>query len=491
MIFEKNWKIKINITEDENEFKKYDNGIKIMNYETSKKENKLIITTKPNKNIYEIIEKEKLSNINIYHKNKIKFKNIKEISLSILTNKNNFLIILKEFLLNNPELNNKEITLNNNISFDKYTFNILKNNFNNVSNIYIKINNSIKKMTIKDFEETFNRINLEVEEIKNKNYSPIEKLIATYDFVRKKKCENEKINKTLNNTKKIENNKPFYTEYINLFVCIANKLGIPSYFSKATYDNKDNDKIAIASSYIIDYKYNFKGVLFFDPAFDFEDKDNIFSDSYMYFGKNREEIKTLYKNKIKLEDIDDAFENALILKEINKNYNWQSIKKINLYSLFVSLKHTPFFNCALDPYCYGKLSIIKGHLEDNENLLKNYSLRKIIEVLIKSTTKINEFINLSSQTLPIDILANALFEVKKDEYLKNKNEYILSLKHFKQILQNSTINHKDNIIKLSIELGIPINVIINNDHNINTTNEQIEEFIKKEKIEEKIKKLTN
>ena len=346
-------------------------------------------------------------------------------------------------------------------------------------------------MTIKDFEETFNSINLEVEEIKNKNYSPIEKLIATYDFVREKKCENEKINKTLNNTKKIENNKPFYTEYINLFVCIANKLGIPSYFLKATYDNKDNDKIAIASSYIIDYKYNFKGVLFFDPAFDFEDKDNIFSDSYMYFGKNREEIKTLYKNKIKLEDIDDAFENALILKEINKNYNWQSIKKINLYSLFVSLKHTPFFNCALDPYCYGKLSIIKGHLEDNENLLKNYSLRKIIEVLIKSTTKINEFINLSSQTLPIDILANALFEVKKDEYLKNKNEYILSLKHFKQILQNSTINHKDNIIKLSIELGIPINVIINNEHNINTTDEQIEEFIKKEKIEEKIKKLTN
>ena len=64
--------------------------------------------------------------------------------------------------------------------------------FENYENIYIRLQENTKSISVKELKLTFDKVNSIVDEVKSYNFSPLEQIIYIYDLIRDRKYKKEK-----------------------------------------------------------------------------------------------------------------------------------------------------------------------------------------------------------------------------------------------------------------------------------------------------------
>lgn len=227
------------------------------------------------------------------------FKNIKEDTLKnveyIYFDIDDIDITIK-YLEENPELKNKKIILNS--EFDEKSIYNIKNIFNeNTNNIHLMIPGNTRQVSFEEAINTLSKINEMVKEIKNRNLSPFESLLATYDIVRNHEYisedKNERSSVSRDLTDVILGEKRVCVGFAQIMDIVLNKLGIKSsLYSIEAFDEKEAGHIRNMVN-IIDPKYKIDGIYFCDATWDCKKKkdDTSYLTSYKFFAKTYEQMK--------------------------------------------------------------------------------------------------------------------------------------------------------------------------------------------------------
>ena len=369
-------------------------------------------------NIIENILKEELE-INI------KIKKAEELIESTLSKK----VIFKneyEALLNNKNINNKEILSNKKLDLEKIEL-ILINNKENL----LKLENDSKKIINKKTNELNNKYNL-LEKQKNNKYSfesNISKIKINYE--KELLAESFKSRRTVSQSLKL-------TKIINNIYKLKNELLLMvrkiESINKKDYQNyEDMEKIVIkefedAKKHLINTK---------NIELEVKNKLNIAKDN-LEQSKNEQEEKILELNKLLVKEKNDIEKNKIQnkLNIVSKNNNMQNIfsQKINSLSILYSEKLTKraLIQIAesktyLDKVVISLIKIIK----EIENINSNINIElKNNEVLAYSIKK---------EKIQIAVLKNELSRLHKMEKVGN-----IEIQRKKKLINNYNLILKEN-----------------------------------------------
>ncbi|MDO4376266.1 MAG: hypothetical protein Q4C33_03725, partial [bacterium] len=123
--------------------------------------------------------------------------------------------------------------------------------------------------------------------LNDKNLSPLEKLMFLYDYLKTRVySEDDVYENSASLTKVIDGESIVCLGYANIFAVVANMLGIETEVKGYRNTEKENSGHSTVISYINDNKYNYHGVLEFDPTWDSKknSEDNNFTLNYNWFG---------------------------------------------------------------------------------------------------------------------------------------------------------------------------------------------------------------
>ena len=156
-----------------------------------------------------------------------------------------------EYLKRNPELLDKEIVLSEFLELDKGTCLKLKEAFKDFPNIKLMVNGNTELISLKQYEETVNAIDVLVDKI-------------------------------------------VCVGFANIFDAVCKKLNIKSNMFFLINRSDDSRGHARNMVYLHDEKYSIDGLYFFDPTFDCKkDMENNFLFSYRFFAKDYIEMDEL------------------------------------------------------------------------------------------------------------------------------------------------------------------------------------------------------
>lgn len=123
--------------------------------------------------------------------------------------------------------------------------------------------------------------------LNDKNLSPLEKLMFLYDYLKTRVySEDDVYENSASLTKVIDGESIVCLGYANIFAVVANMLGIETEVKGYKNTEKENSGHSTVISYVNDNKYNYHGVLEFDPTWDSKknSEDNNFTLNYNWFG---------------------------------------------------------------------------------------------------------------------------------------------------------------------------------------------------------------
>ena len=333
---------------------------------------------------------------------------------------------VKEILKENPILKNKKIVLNKflNISdFEKLQE--LKKDYDGI-NVYVRLDGNSDYVSLKSCEDTMNYIKNIGDKVKSLNLSPFETIIFVYDIVRdryyKDEGKDEKYTKSRDLSEVAFGEAIVCHGYAELFKAILNYIGIETYLAPLRVKDEDIGHTR-NEIYVVDPKYNIKGVYYFDTTWDSKerDKEDQFLLKYKYLAKTRGEMEEIenhiyeYNNSPKYsQDMLEKFKIALENRELEN--------VLNYISTFRYLGRVAGSKLDLNPTDYFtsggvKFENIKDELEE---ILKKYNKPISAETYIR-----------------------AINEVRKIEYYINSEKYPYSLDVLYCIFMNSKWDFKN------------------------------------------------
>ena len=332
------------------------------------------------------------------------------------------------YIENNPLMKKTNIHLNNNYSLNDKDLKDAEEKYSKYDNVFFLIEGNTTSISLSDYRKTVKCINEMSTEIKNLNLSPIEQIMYAYDLVRDRVYEDDEnsLSTPRDITSVLFGNKIVCVGYANIFEKVLKNLGINVRMYKLDNidDNKDGHMINII--HIQDKKYDIDGIYYFDLTWD--SKLNIndinFLNSYKYFAKSKDEIERYYD-----ELNDDTFNqyNEDIIYEFQEIIEEKGIKKI-------PQKLARTIN-SISTFVDGEELIDRIFLK----FTNNNTYESVLE-------KLKKYINLISYNeLNIDQLTTILFNVRKIEHEQNPEQFPFNIETFKTIIKNSNWLKKDNV----------------------------------------------
>lgn len=162
---------------------------------------------------------------------------------------------------------------------------LIRNRYNTESISASEMKSSLD--VVFDFSKKFN----------DEKLSPLEKVMFVYDYLKTRIYkEDDNYSNSASLSKVTTGDSIVCLGYANLFCAICNLIGIFSDVKVYKNNAKKRDGHASAISYIDDDKYNFHGILEFDPTWDSRknERDKIFISNYYWFG-----MSPMYSEKLK------------------------------------------------------------------------------------------------------------------------------------------------------------------------------------------------
>ena len=237
--------------------------------------------------------------------------------------------------------------------------------------------NEGKEMTLKELIEMYNKLLTLIKDIKDKNYSPAEKLFYAYNIVKSRiykkeeKHEDETISRNLAEILKCK--KIVCEGFANFLLGLCEVLEIPT--EKIIWIHKSNRKAGhdTVAVYLNDEKYNIHGIYAIDPTWDSKEneKDTTYKQYIRHFlvPMNMEKNEKAKSNIIPNVSCSyyrffisyDLYQ-KLPFMDINKKIAFKKARKIFSYM------QVPFIE-DLD-YLYQRLKEMGEQLLDNDTIAK-------------------------------------------------------------------------------------------------------------------------
>ena len=317
------------------------------------------------------------------------FDNTFNVSYSVNDSYQNKKIIL-EFLNQNKDF---KITL---IAKEyKYLINNLKEN--ELPNLNICFKNNYDPISFKKFYNMYKFLDEIISFVKHYNLSPLEQVMLVYDIVKSHEYVRENEGESLGTSRSlseiISSGKIVCDGFANLFNFILDELGIENKKVYLSYTNK-NARHARNMVYLTDEKYNINNLFITDVTFDCknETKNKNYIDNYYFF------LKPLsFFNKQ-----EEIIDNPKVLNILR-----MTDEKIEEH--LKTLKHNNKIKILLQ---------LNSLLNEKENAPSIYFTKEeIIDSKIKENIKAAK--KLLNKRIPEEAFKNALYKVRKIEYINN------------------------------------------------------------------------
>lgn len=336
------------------------------------------------------------------------------------------LVQTMEYMKKNPILKTKKIILEDIYDMDPKIVETIEDQLGNeTTNIYFDIADNDHLIHFNEYKETVNIIHHIIQNIEQFPFSPLEKIMYTYDIVRDRvyveEDENENKAKSRSLSDILLGNKIVCLGYARLFHTLLMKMNLDSRLVYL-FNSQKTGGHARNEVYIKDEKYHIDGVYYFDPTWDAKqsENDDTFLSSYRYFAMTKSAVDSLDHGKRK--DLNfPYFSNSIDLEieDLINQYGLENLPKEFVDSINYMSKRIDHKILINSPKFY---SIIPNQMKPNK------------EDIIKSAIQLTEYFY---YPLPAEILLEALYNVRKYQYYINPEKYKLSLNEFHKIIMHS------------------------------------------------------
>ena len=356
-------------------------------------------------------------------------KNIRDNRLQYIKNIDDIVFKYKpneiaEFIKRNPILKTKRIIFEVHRELNSKLINEVSEAFGkNTSNIYFDIAENEGLTTFKEYKDTIDAINNMINDIEKFNFSPLEKIMYTYDIVRNKiyvevdADEDKSISRNLSSA--LLGDKIVCLGYAKIFKTLLEKLGIEcnivilkDFKKKKKRKKKGHARNAI---YIKDEKYGVNGVYYFDPTWDNKKNnfDNEFLFSYKYFALTKKKMDKIDGGHI----IDSAFPyfTSNIALELEKQIDEVGFEGLS-DELIKSINQMSY--------------LTKGETVINKRFQLTFAPQIFKHDKEKVIKKVTELIKYFDSTISADTLLRVLYNVRKQQYYNNPEKYPFGLIEF-------------------------------------------------------------
>lgn len=379
-----------------------------------------------------------------------------------------------KYIDKNPIVRTKKIVfrLGEEEKYDYNTINKLYNYFSgNMENIYIEVSGNREYISYDEYRKSVDKLNQFILDIEGFNFSPLEKIMYAYDFVRNKVYNDvdsdEDARKCRDFTSSFLGEKIVCEGYANIFMVILNELGIKN---SKVYLNGLNNKSDHARNevYIKDEKYGVDGVYYFDSTWDSKksEDDKSYLLSYKHFALTKDEFDELDEGELELSgfscsfwDIYDNIYEWEMNDDISK-IDEETIKAINYMSRVV------YGNYLIFPLIY---QFPNFHEILNENKKE----------ILDKTYKLIEYF---SKSLNSNILIEVLYNVRKKQYYANPSEYPFSLNDFYKTIIYSMHDREDYKINFLFAL-------MRENDSTNILKKEFVEYVQSSKLDKRIEEV--
>ena len=269
------------------------------------------------------------------------------------------------FLKQNPSLLSKKIIFTNVKEYEVSEVQLIKDNLDDTTNLYLDVYGDSKPMAFSDYEATLKVIDDIVKTIEGLSLSPLEEVFFVYDLLKEriyKESGENNLAKSRDLSKILFSDNIVCVGYTKLFNVILGRLGIKA--EECDLESLiDADGHLRSILYIDDKKYDVEGFFYFDSTWDSkkEEDDSSYFYTYRYFGLPKEEMQK-YDERKKIVDIrfpmyyqDMVFEfeekyrasgfdniSTSMIRSINTM--WRLVKGEPLISPLYYNKKSPFYN---------------------------------------------------------------------------------------------------------------------------------------------------
>jgi hypothetical protein len=260
--------------------------------------------------------------------------------------------------------------------------------------------------------------------------SPLEQLMLLYDLLKERiykasDSDDKSISRDLN--KVLSGDEIVCAGYSNIFAAVANALGIKS---QNKYYFKDKSGHATAISFISDDKYDYHGVLEFDPTWDSKKNDNDdFINNYNWFGLNIDYANE-QKKKFSLINNDEETIGSLgrsisAYKQITESFGVND--EISKGFVKNMLRHmNTFFSSIEDKRGLALLDEYYSNKED----LSDAEVRGIFDELIDEASKAR------NRLLSYEDFNKVIYQTRKVEHYISPQKYPFEADILKKISNN-------------------------------------------------------
>lgn len=337
---------------------------------------------------------------------------------------NNYLDDIIEFIKKNPIIKTKKIVFRGFDELDLDFLNNIKEKFQDTSNIYFLVNNTREYVSFDDCLKTYSILENFAEKVNKFNFSPLEKIMYVYDFVRDKvyneESKDEETTVSRDFVSALLGDKIVCAGFAAIFIEFLEKLDIKADDYLLVRDKNIGHKRVIM--YIKDEKYGVDGIYLFDPTFDCKRKNdnNKFLLMYNHFGKTFNEMDEMDKKHgfeyrhlslpVGINDLEEKLEKAIEERKKYENetqmlefVHLDAIKTINVLSKLVN-----------GNYLYNHMYMFDGVFLTDEKYRNDLEKSK-------------EIIDKCNKPLSANTILKALYNVRKVQYYENPDKYPFTL----------------------------------------------------------------
>ncbi len=351
-----------------------------------------------------------------------------------------------EFLENYPNLYDVDLiygTYYYTLDYDKIK-KVYEENKNIKDKLHIVLEGNDRNVTIDEAFQAVTKIKNIADRIKKYNFSPIEAAMYVYDIVRDKPYKQEDINDDYSRSRNLvevlkdDNDYMVCAGYSNLMIAILKELGV-----NAKPINLDSTEESFSAHrrvgiYITDPKYDIDNVMYFDPTWDLDKKDengNVvtkYINRYNYFGKSFSYFKEISKKFDNIQTNEDMEKAKMYEEDEYPDLCRNDIRNLKVY---IDKEDTTELEYLLEQFdklykLFDKYLPIEFQIQCN---LEHPST----EILKGYQEEMLEMFNKLDFTLHKDTLLKIVNNVRKVEYCEDPNKYPYSIENMREIMNNA------------------------------------------------------
>lgn len=343
------------------------------------------------------------------------------------------------YLLNNKSIKDKDIIIKFNNIFDKNKIDEAKKLLGNFKNVQLYDVSNLKEHNIDSYKKSIDIIDDIVNFIKKLDLCPMEKVMFTYDLIRKKvytlENEDEDYTASRDTIDVLLGDKIVCLGYANVFNTILEKLGFSPKLFYLKCINKPNEGHARSIMYLKDDKYDIEGIYLFDPTGDSKMENekvndkNYYLNRYTFFAKTLEEMKQLDKH-FDLKNISMQSYDLNMMKKIIDAINMDKIEDLDInviktFNEIARIKGDDANIPTIYSLCYLNNTTLPEELKDY------YKIDK--EKIIK---KVKEYDLLMNNMIDAETYLDILYNVRKKQFYLDE-DVPFSDSSFKDTIINS------------------------------------------------------